>query len=72
MLKTAANCCSSSSGNGVMLARATVCNENVVRAPVRAPIVNQPAILSFWLMGTLFNSCFANTCRRFRKIVYCG
>ena len=37
-----------------MLARATVCKENVVSAPVMAPMVNQPAILSFWLMGTLF------------------
>jgi hypothetical protein len=39
-----------------MLARATVCSENVVSAPVSAPMVNQPAIFSFWLMGTLFET----------------
>ena len=51
MPKTAASCCSSSSGNGASEPRATVCNDTVVSAPARAPTEIQPAILSLWLMS---------------------
>src|SRR5512140_2138356 len=65
MPKTAASCCSSSSGNGASEPRATVCNDTVVSAPARAPTEIQPAIFSLWLISknpVLFGETKIYTC----------
>jgi hypothetical protein len=47
MPNTAASCCSSSSGSGASVPRATVCSDTVVSAPASAPTAIHPAILVF-------------------------
>ena len=48
MPNTAASCCSSSSGSGARVPRATVCSETVVSAPAITPSATQPVVFSFW------------------------
>ena len=52
MPNTAASCCISSSGKGVIELRATACSCMVVSAPATAPATSRPTTFSFEPMFT--------------------